>query len=573
MRLKWLFFVFSLSVLIYGGVVAQPPSYQAAMEQLNSRGELYFVFRQPSWNTLEKLAGSVSIDNISNGWVTGWANRKGFTQFLEYNIPYQVVPLKSFQKDDGTTKSFTSLDSIDQWNFYPSYNDYIAIMNAFQSAFPGLCRLYEIGLSINGKKILAVKISDHVGADEPEPTCFLTSSMHGDELTGYVMMLNLIDTLLNGYGKNPLITALINNTAIFINPLANPDGAYYVSDLSVAGAIRGNNNHIDLNRNFPDPADGDHPDGNNWQPENIAMMTFLQQNNFLLSANFHGGAEVVNYPWDTWPRLHPDDDWFYFISRCYADTVHFYAGGSYLTNLDNGITNGYQWYRITGGRQDYVTFFLHGREVTIELSTNKIPSALSLPQYFNFNFHSLLNFIDQCRYGIYGLVSDSISGTPLRAKIFISNHDADSSFIYSNDSGWYYRMIKAGTYNLSFTSSGYQSKTITGINVADFNRIRYDVLLVRDVVPLQQDTVPVLSAGPVPFGSYLMFTIKALEDMTAEVSIYSSNGKKALGACWQVSPGVSNYHLNTADLPPGMYICRVISDNRVLMIKAAKVSD
>jgi hypothetical protein len=34
-----------------------------------------------------------------------------------------------------------------------------------------------------------------------------------------------------------------------------------------------------------------------------------------------------------------------------------------------GVTNGYDWYRITGGRQDYVTWFLRGREVTIEVST------------------------------------------------------------------------------------------------------------------------------------------------------------------------------------------------------------
>jgi len=48
-----------------------------------------------------------------------------------------------------------------------------------------------------------------------------TSSMHGDELTGYVLMLRLIDSLLSTYGTNPRVTNLVNNFEIWINPLAN----------------------------------------------------------------------------------------------------------------------------------------------------------------------------------------------------------------------------------------------------------------------------------------------------------------------------------------------------------------
>lgn len=81
---------------------------------------------------------------------------------------------------------------------------------------------------------------------------------------------------------------------------------------------------------------------------------------FNLSANFHGGAEVVNYPWDTWSRLHTDNTWWIFVSRQYADTAHAHSPTGYMAGFNNGITNGYAWYRITGGRQDYMTYFQQG---------------------------------------------------------------------------------------------------------------------------------------------------------------------------------------------------------------------
>ena len=56
------------------------------------------------------------------------------------------------------------------------------------------------------------------------------------------------------------------------------------------------------------------------------MMRFMRKHKFVISANFHAGAEVVNYPWDRYlSKFHADDSWFYTISRAYADTVHIYS--------------------------------------------------------------------------------------------------------------------------------------------------------------------------------------------------------------------------------------------------------
>ena len=173
---------------------------------------------------------------------------------------------------------------------------------------------------------------------------------------------------------------MVNNAEIWINPNANPDGTYHGGNNTVNGATRYNANGYDLNRNFPDPIYGVHP---NQQQETAVFRTLAEQNNFVLCANFHGGTEVVNYPWDTWTSGYPDyvshadDNWYQFISHLYADTCQAHAPSNYMNGYNDGITNGGAWYVINHGRQDYMNWFMKSREVTIEISDTKLLPAIS----------------------------------------------------------------------------------------------------------------------------------------------------------------------------------------------------
>ncbi len=79
----------------------------------------------------------------------------------------------------------------------------------------------------------------------------------------------------------------------------------------------------------------------------LAMMNFMKKVHPVLSANFHGGSEVVNYPWDSFSQLHPDDAWYRKISRQWADTAQAHSYPGYMTAEENGITNGYNGTRFT----------------------------------------------------------------------------------------------------------------------------------------------------------------------------------------------------------------------------------
>ena len=57
---------------------------------------------------------------------------------------------------------------------------------------------------------------------------------------------------------------------------------------------RYNTNGFDLNRNFPDYF---HKNDDPIQPETAAVMKWISDQQFVLSANLHGGALVATYPY------------------------------------------------------------------------------------------------------------------------------------------------------------------------------------------------------------------------------------------------------------------------------------
>jgi hypothetical protein len=558
------------------GQIEEYNKIERAYKHLRQRGEVEISFDLPSQEMIKSISNIISIENVDGNRVFGTTNEKNFNRFLKLGLDYKVLD-PVFPE---SLKMSKNLDELQDWQIYPTYEQYDSLMKKFADDYSELCWLDTIGYSEKGRKLLFVKISDNVNEKEAEPEFMFTSTMHGNETGGFILMLRYIDYLLNNYGSDSLVTSLVDEIEIWINPLANPDGTYAGGNHTIYGATRSNANYVDLNRNFPDPCvdcgyDPMHPDGNEWQQETVAMMDFMEAHNFVLSANFHSGAEVINYPWDTWSRRHHDDEWFQFISREYADTVHIYSNG-YMTGFNDGITNGWDWYSIAGGRQDYVTYFLHGREVTIELDNTKITPESELENLWNYNYRSFLGFTKQCLFGISGIITDSITSKPLKAKIEIPDHDADSSFIYS-DSTWgnYHRLIYEGVYNLKFSAPGYYEKYIDSVIVENRKATELDVQL----VPLNHTYIlkklPIgqkINVYPNPAGSFVNLTFELLNISRVTVELYDILGNRIsrIGP-GRYTAGDNQITLNLTELSRGIYFVRLKIDGKPIDKKIIKL--
>lgn len=436
--------------------------------------QYYFRFELLDKTELKNITNIVSIDNVKGNWVYAYANDDEWKAFQELGYKTQLLPSPASQYPAVMS---TSVQQTRLWDSYPTYDAYVATMYAFASSYPNLCQIVDTGTTVNGRKVLFAKISDNVGTNEAEPEVMYTGTMHGDEVVGYILLLRLIDTLLTNYGTDTRITNIVNNMELWICPNTNPDGTYYGGNASVSSARRYNYNGYDLNRNFP-TISGSQVSGETRQIETTNMMNFINSHHFRHAANFHGGAEVVNYPWDYTYTLHPDDTWFSTSSLAYASSAQANGPAGYFTGISSsGVTNGADWYVVDGGRQDWVNHTAHGREVTIEVSNTKLPAASTLPNYWNYNYDALLSYLEQALYGIHGIVHDPY-GNPLAATISISGHDTSYTTISTDPAvGDFYRYISPGTYTLTIAVAGYDDKVISGVVVNANNKTTLDITM------------------------------------------------------------------------------------------------
>ncbi|RSK40437.1 M14 family zinc carboxypeptidase [Mangrovimonas spongiae] len=471
---------------------------EKANEYLQNRHELNFTFQVNSHQEIDTYTKHLSILNFdpTTNTVYAWANTEQFSAFLDRNIPFQVLDSEN-EPGQGIIMS-NEISNANRGVYpltfpltaYPTYADYASQMQEFANNHSDICELVDIGGTTEGasggnKRLLFIKISDNITTQEAEPKLMYTSSMHGDEITGYPLMLDLIDYLITAYKDvahpdHTRISNLINNSEVWINPMANPDGTYYqsASNTSVANSRRANANGIDLNRNYPDNVAGPHANGHtSYELETQHFMTLADNNHFVLSANFHGGTEVVNYPWDNTYTDHADSDWYFLISKEYAVNCQDNSPSGYMDATYNnyqwpGVTEGADWYQVYGGRQDYMNFYHQCKETTIELSNTKVIPANQLENHWNYNKEALIEYLIQGTYGFQGYVKDANTNNPIEATITLVGHDAlNSHTVSSLPHGDFYRPVFAGTYDILIEAECYQPITLSNQSIANYQKI------------------------------------------------------------------------------------------------------
>ena len=459
-----------LAMVIGGSLFAQ--SQKELGDLMLNRGEYYFTLSVNDPTEIQAISDLCSVDGTDGRIVVCYANKKQYDRLLQAGYEPNLQTPPSLREE---AKMWVGGDRASYaWDSYPTYSQYEAMMQSFPSSVVSgrNCAYLELGTLSSGRKIMGVRINNGDAAGKPK---FLYSStIHGDETTGWILLLRLIDELCTSTDSR--IVNLVNNLDIFIFPNANPDGTYYGGNNTVNSARRANANNVDMNRNYPDPHSSAHPDGNAYQTETQWFMQLAEDYAFTMAANFHGGSEVMNYPWDNTYALHPDDAWWQHISREYANLAQA-VSSSYMTDEDNGVTNGAQWYMIGGGRQDYMNAYRQCREITIECSTTKKPSGSQLPDFWNYNHNAMLAFMEQCLNGIHGFVYDAYTNQPINgATVTVLNHDDQYSYVSSHEEGDFHRPIKGGTWTLEVAKAGYCTETIS-VTIADGHRVELEVYL------------------------------------------------------------------------------------------------
>ncbi|XP_067238045.1 probable carboxypeptidase X1 isoform X3 [Chanodichthys erythropterus] len=399
--------------------------------------------------------------------------------------PNNIYP---WQAEEGTK---------DKLDFrHHNYNEMRKLMKSVNEMCPDITRIYSIGKSYMGLKLYVMEISDNPGKHElGEPEFRYVAGMHGNEVLGREVLLNLMEYICQEYKRgNQRIVHLVKETRIHLLPSMNPDGyeMAYKKGSELAGWALGRYSYegIDMNHNFADlntvmwdaieletdksklinhyfPIPEHYTSEDAMvAPETRAVISWMQTIPFVLSANLHGGELVVTYPFDMtkdWaPKEHtptPDDSFFRWLATVYASTNHVMSNPDRRPchNEDflryNNIINGANWHTVPGSMNDFSYLHTNCFEVTVELSCDKFPHVSELPIEWENNKESLLVYMEQVHRGIKGVVRDKDTEAGI-ADAIIKVDDIDHH-IRSAFDGDFWRLLNPGEYDITVTAEGY----------------------------------------------------------------------------------------------------------------------
>ncbi|GAA6221989.1 probable carboxypeptidase X1 [Lates japonicus] len=388
-------------------------------------------------------------------------------------------------------------ESRDKLDFrHHNYKEMRKLMKSVNEECPDITRIYSIGKSYMGLKLYVMEISDNPGKHElGEPEFRYVAGMHGNEVLGRELLLNLMQYMCQEYKRgDQRIVRLIKETRIHLLPSMNPDGyeMAYKKGSELAGWALGRYSYegIDMNHNFADlnsvmwnaiELETDQSKLiNHYFPipeqytsedafvasETRAVINWMQNIPFVLSANLHGGELVVTYPFDMtrdWaPREHTptaDESFFRWLATAYASTNQVMSNPDRRPchNKDflryNNIINGADWHNVPGSMNDFSYLHTNCFEVTVELSCDKFPHASELPIEWENNRESLLVYMEQVHRGIKGVVRDKDTEAGI-ADAIIKVDDIDHH-IRSVADGDYWRLLNPGEYRVTASAEGY----------------------------------------------------------------------------------------------------------------------
>jgi murein tripeptide amidase MpaA len=161
---------------------------------------------------------------------------------------------------------------------FDKYHKYGEIRDFLQECvkeYPDLCRIECIGKSYEGREIQMLEITNHkAGPGEDKPGIYTDGNTHAGEVTGCEVILYTVKRILEGYGKDPRITALVDTRVFYFIPRITVDGSerYLTTSYMLRSSMHPWPEENDEKPGlYPDDVDGDgkilqmrvkNPDGN-----------------------------------------------------------------------------------------------------------------------------------------------------------------------------------------------------------------------------------------------------------------------------------------------------------------------
>jgi hypothetical protein len=273
-----------------------------------------------------------------------------------------------------TVKQFAAAQAAGGFTVWRSWDEAGGIRDQLVQAAannPQVAKLVKIGTTIQGRDILAIKLTQGANgiADGSRPAVLYSATQHAREWIATEMDRRLMNWYLDRWRANdPAVKALLQTTELWFVPVANPDGYQFTFDEERLWRknlrdINGDGNitpgdGVDLNRNFPNHWGYDEEGSSSIassetyrgtapvsEPETAAMKKLLDKIGFAFQVNYHSNGQWLLYA-EGWQIGTPTaDDPIYYALSGNLDTPaieDFHPGlSSDVLYVTNGETTDY----------------------------------------------------------------------------------------------------------------------------------------------------------------------------------------------------------------------------------------
>jgi hypothetical protein len=244
---------------------------------------------------------------------------------------------------------------------YRKYADVERDLIAFSQKYSSLATLETYGISKEGRKLYALKLStNNLNAKNKtnKLQVLVTAATHGDELITVEVLFSLIGELLEGQAKDSRLQKILDGRDIYFIPVVSPD-SFEGRERYVQG--------IDPNRSFP------------WPEQEVnktvdciqALMDFTNAHQFVGSLDLHAYGRLVMYPW-AYTKTPPDSK----DAVLFGDLVRRMARENQYTAGQISTTI----YVAKGSSADYFYWKKGTKAIAVELAGQKVPPFNTIPK-------------------------------------------------------------------------------------------------------------------------------------------------------------------------------------------------
>ncbi|HSW59540.1 MAG TPA: M14 family zinc carboxypeptidase, partial [bacterium] len=112
----------------------------------------------------------------------------------------------------------------------PAYSDLDGVNRRMDRAVEnskGYAKVFDIGQSVEDRRIRAVRVSKNGKTDEDLPEILFVGLHHAREWISSEVTLGILEFIVQNMDSNPFVSDILENSVVWFVPMLNPDGYFF----------------------------------------------------------------------------------------------------------------------------------------------------------------------------------------------------------------------------------------------------------------------------------------------------------------------------------------------------------